>query len=155
MTPEAQNAFLKIAEEPPHSSLIIFIARETSVFPATLVSRFVKVYFPRLSQKSIEKYLKDDLGVDSAKAGLIAKQSFGRIGRAIEIMKPEARSPKRETLKDDNLGEYLEGLILSLRKDLPKNSSKLNWLLKREELIKRNNLNPKLQLKAINQFLRS
>ena len=152
LTPEAQNALLKIIEEPPHFSLIIFIARETSVFSATLASRFAKVYFPRLSQKSIEKYLEENFRVDSAKAGLIAKRSFGRIGRAIEIIKQETGGGKKEA--GDNLGEYIEETILSLRKNILKNSSKLSWLLEREELIKRYNLNPKLQYRAIKEKLK-
>ena len=152
LTPEAQNALLKIIEEPPHFSLIIFIARETSVFSATLASRFAKVYFPRLSQKSIEKYLEENFRVDSAKAGLIAKRSFGRIGRAIEIIKQETGGGKKEA--GDNLGEYIEETILSLRKNILKNSSKLSWLLEREELIKRHNLNPKLQYRAIKEKLK-
>src|SRR3989338_9371328 len=152
LTPEAQNALLKIIEDPPHFSLIIFIARETSVFSATLASRFAKVYFPRLSQKSIEKYLEENFRVDSAKAGLIAKQSFGRIGRAIEIIKQETGGGKKEA--GDNLGEYIEETILSLRKNILKNSSKLSWLLEREELIKRHNLNPKLQYRAIKEKLK-
>lgn len=142
LTPEAQNALLKIIEEPPSSSLIIFISRETSVFSPTLASRFTKIYFPALSQKSVAKFLKENFQVDSARAEAISRQSFGRIGRAIKIM------------KGNNIDEYLEELILSLRKNLFKNSSKLSWLLEREELLKRYNLNQKLQLKAINEKLK-
>jgi len=161
LTAEAQNALLKIIEEPPAFSLIIFIAPEVSVFSPTLASRFVKIYFSRLSQKSIEKFLKEKFKIDSNKAALTAEQSFGRIGRAIEIMNQESGNPeaipsgccgasrKRET--GDNLGEYLEEIILSLRENLLKNSSKLAWLLEREELVKRYNLNQNLQFKAIQQ----
>ena len=149
LTNEAQNALLKIIEEPPSFSLVIFISREASVFSPTLASRFVKVYFPRLSQKLIEKFLRENFRVDSAKASLVAKQSFGRIGRAIEIMKPETENKEQE--KGDNLDEYLEETILSLRKNLLKNSSKLSWLLEREELLKRYNLNRNLQFKTITQ----
>ena len=176
LTPEAQNALLKIIEEPPQFSLIIFIAHETSVFSPTLASRFTKVYFPRLSQKSIEKFLKEKFKIDSNKAALTAKQSFGRIGRAVQLLQslpirqaglPDGRHgpsslptgdlPKGEKTNSEpeSLSKYLEELILSLRKNLLKNSSKLSWLLEREELIKRYNLNPKLQFKAINQYLNS
>jgi DNA polymerase III delta prime subunit len=148
LTPEAQNALLKIIEEPPFFSLIIFISREASVFFPTLASRFTKVYFPRLGQKLIEKFLRENFKIDSAQASLIAQQSFGRIGRAIEIMGHETWNMKQET---ENVGEYLEELILSLRKNLFKNSSKLSWLLEREEFLKRYNLNQKLQFKAIQQ----
>lgn len=149
LTPEAQNALLKIIEEPPQFSLVIFIAHETSVFSPTLASRFTKVYFPRLSQKAIEKFLKEKLKVSPEKAALTAKQSFGRIGRAVQL----TQSPPSKTEKADpeSLSEYLEELILSLHKNLLKNSSKLSWLLEREELVKRYNLNPKLQFKAIQE----
>ncbi|MFA5083907.1 MAG: hypothetical protein WC475_00775 [Candidatus Paceibacterota bacterium] len=148
LTPEAQNSLLKIIEEPPQFSLIIFIATDASAFPPTLASRFVKVYFPRLKQKSIEKYLKEKLKVDSAQAALTAKQSFGRIGRAIQSLQPPS---SKTDFEPESLSKYLEGIILSLRKNLLKNSSKLSWLLEREELVKRYNINPKLQYKAIQQ----
>jgi len=156
LTPEAQNALLKIIEEPPQFSLVIFIAHETSVFSPTLASRFTKVYFPRLSQKAIEKFLKEKLKVSPEKAALTAKQSFGRIGRAVKLLQslPAGRQgPPSRTEKADpeSLSEYLEELILSLHKNLLKNSSKLSWLLEREELVKRYNLNPKLQFKAIQE----
>jgi len=149
LTPEAQNALLKIIEEPPQFALIIFIANEISVFPQTLVSRFAKVYFPRLSQKSLEKYLKENCKLNSSDLSLTAKQSFGRIGRAIQLL--EDSSKKKNLADPESLPEYLEEQILFLRKNLLKNSSKLAWLLEREELIKRYNLNPKLQFKAISQ----
>ncbi len=149
LTPEAQNALLKIVEEPPQFSLIIFIAHDTSVFSPTLVSRFTKVYFSRLSQKSIEKFLKEKFKLDSDKAALTAKQSFGRIGRAVQLL--QSPPSKTDTAEPESLSKYLEELILSLRKNLLKNSSKLSWLLEREELIKRYNLNPKLQFKAIQE----
>jgi len=151
LTPEAQNALLKIIEEPPSFSLIIFIAPEASVFFPTLASRFTKIYFSRLSQKLIEKFLKENFKIDSVRASLIAQQSFGRIGRAIEIMNQDTRYKIQDTR--DNIGGYLEELILSLRKNLFKNSSKLNWLLEREELLKRYNLNQKLQYRAIQNFV--
>ena len=150
LTPEARNALLKIIEEPPQFSLIIFIAVEPSVFPPTLASRFTKVYFPRFGQKSIEKYLKEKLKIDSNQAVLTARQSFGRIGRAIQL----AQSSSLETNSDpESLLKYLEETILSLRKNLLKNSSKLSWLLEREELVKRHNLNPKLQYRAAQQVM--
>ncbi len=150
LTPEAQNALLKIIEEPPHFSLIIFIAAEVSAFPPTLASRFTKVYFPRLNQKSIEKYLKEKLKVSSSQAALTASQSFGRIGRAIQLS--QSSSSKTDS-EPESLLKYLEETILSLRKNLLKNSSKLSWLLEREELVKRYNLNPKLQYRAAQQVM--
>lgn len=155
LTPEAQNALLKIVEEPPSFSLIIFISRDPSIFSATLASRFTKVYFPRLSQKSIAEFLKENFQIDSTRAEAVARQSFGRIGRARQLVDSEtldASTSSASTLSEvERVDKYLENSILSLRKNLFKNSSKLSWLLEREELLKRYNLNQKLQLKAIQQ----
>lgn len=46
MTPQAQNAILKVVEEPPESGLIIFIARNEDSFLPTIASRLQKIYFP-------------------------------------------------------------------------------------------------------------
>jgi DNA polymerase III delta prime subunit len=48
MTPEAQNAVLKIVEEPPADSLILFILRNEESLLPTLVSRLQRVHFPAL-----------------------------------------------------------------------------------------------------------
>jgi len=53
LTDEAQNAALKIVEEPPEAALIIFISNvEDNLFPA-LASRLQKVYFPRANATKI------------------------------------------------------------------------------------------------------
>ena len=148
LTSEAQNALLKIIEEPPAFSLTIFISREPAIFPPTLISRFTKVYFPRLNEELIAKFLKEKFKIEANRALKIAQQSFGRIGRAIQLLEPEKNLFLTES---DNLDSFLENEILALRKNLLKNSSKLAWFLEREELIKRYNLNPKLQLKAIQE----
>jgi len=46
LTPEAQNATLKIVEDSPEGSLIIFIAKDESSLLSPLVSRLQKIYFP-------------------------------------------------------------------------------------------------------------
>ncbi len=45
LTPEAQNAVLKIVEDSPEASLIIFIAKDESSLLAPLASRLQKIYF--------------------------------------------------------------------------------------------------------------
>ncbi len=49
MTPEAQNAVLKIVEEPPQDALIIFIVKNEDSLLPPLVSRLQKIYFPRIA----------------------------------------------------------------------------------------------------------
>ena len=45
LTPEAQNAVLKIVEDSPEGSLIIFIAKDENSLLTPLASRLQKIYF--------------------------------------------------------------------------------------------------------------
>jgi len=61
LTAEAQNSALKIVEEPPQNSLIIFIINnENNLLPA-LNSRLQKIYFPSLLEKKKSKINEDIL----------------------------------------------------------------------------------------------
>jgi hypothetical protein len=59
LTTEAQNAVLKIVEEPPSQSLIIFIANNEDNLLPTLVSRLQKIYFPQKATKKIRIKIND------------------------------------------------------------------------------------------------
>ncbi len=139
LTSEAQSSLLKIVEEPPEKSLIIFIASESQILFAPLLSRLVKIYFKRFGEEEIKNILTKNFNLPLAKATLIAKASFGKIGRAIE-------------LKDGNIvsGNEIERKIIDLyTENSQKNSEKLAWLLDRETLSQRFNLNANLQQKAM------
>lgn len=127
LTPEAQNAILKIAEEPPDYSLIIFIASdETNLLP-TLKSRLQKVYFPRLAE--------------------IGNQRTGRgILKSISV---------DEILENNQLDDFFESLIAELGKNPAENGLKLKEILKRLVLIKQYNVNKRLQLKALLRTINS
>ncbi|MGC9603350.1 MAG: AAA family ATPase [Minisyncoccia bacterium] len=149
LTPEAQGALLKIVEEPPEHALLIFVAHDPQVLIPPLLSRFAKVYFPRLSKNEVAKILKEKYGESEKKARDIAAASFGRIGYALELLKLD---PKGE----DDLEDFLERSILKLwRENLEKNASLLSWLLDRETLVKRYNLNMNLQRKAAEEMLKN
>jgi DNA polymerase-3 subunit delta' len=143
LTAEAQGALLKIVEEPPVHGLILFTAHDPQVLLPPLLSRLSKVHFARLAKLELERTLIENFKVAPAKAKAVAADSFGRIGRAIGSL--EKKKMKKETRLEDELEEK----IVSLRKsDLVKNSKKLSWLLDREALARRFNLNQNLQRKA-------
>lgn len=145
LTPEAQGALLKITEEPPEHALLVFIAHDPQVFIPPLLSRLAKVYFPRLSKSEVAKILGEKYGESEKKAREIASVSFGRIGYALESLKPSLK-------KEGDLEDFLEKSILKLwRENLEKNASLLAWLLERETLVKRYNLNMNLQKRAVEQ----
>lgn len=51
LTPDAQNAALKIVEEPPESSLIIFISKNAEDLLPVLSSRLQKIHFPETAAR--------------------------------------------------------------------------------------------------------
>jgi DNA polymerase-3 subunit delta' len=153
LTSEAQNAILKILEEPPPDSLIIFIANSFDNLLPTVVSRLQKIYFPRVKTEEIADFLKKNFRLSEAKAKSIAKESFGRPGRAIAIAQNKNSKFKMQNLgniiENDNLDGYFEFLIADLYKEPMKNYKKLKQALNRLTLMKQFNLNKKLQLKSL------
>src|SRR3990167_4129232 len=118
LTPEAQNALLKIVEDNPPFSLIIFIsADENSFFPA-LISRLQKIYFSRVAESEIKKYLETqylensgDKKIDKRKINEAVKNSFGRPGRAISyLMNKEEKSDN--VMDDNNIDEFFENKLI-------------------------------------------
>ena len=146
LTPEAQNAILKILEEPPAQSLIIFIANNyDNLFP-TVLSRLQKIYFPRIDAKEITDFLKKNLRLSKTKAKSIAKESFGRPGRAIQLTQ---NFKLDKIVENSQVDEYFEFLIADLYKEPMKNYKKLKQALNTLTLMKQFNLNKKLQFKNL------
>ncbi|MCR4261230.1 MAG: DNA polymerase III subunit [Candidatus Colwellbacteria bacterium] len=85
LTSQAQNAILKISEEPPQSSLIIVISPTLDSLLSTLTSRLQRVYFSRIETKEIAKLMKDN-GVTALEAEKIAQSALGRPGRAMDAL---------------------------------------------------------------------
>lgn len=146
LTPEAQPALLKIVEEPPPDSLLIFIVTDPAVFLPALVSRCQKIYFRRLSMQKLIEILEKYYHLPAIQAKKIAADSFGRLGRALKML-------ESKNANEENFEFWLENNILKLRKNLIKNSKILAWLLERELLIKRYNINKNLQQRAIEAYL--
>jgi DNA polymerase III delta prime subunit len=67
MTTEAQNALLKITEEPPASSLLILSTSDADSILPTILSRLPKIYFGTVAEEEIEAWLKDEAVRESGK----------------------------------------------------------------------------------------
>jgi len=167
LTDQAQNALLKISEEPPpHGLVILIVANPESLLP-TLQSRFQKIYFPRLSRNEIERRLRSSYGIGEKLANEAAIYSFGRIGRALEFAFGKetlktARKGALELLRNksgialtnalDN-PERLEGLVREMIAELyrnpERNLSTLKELLRRSTLNSSLNTNKRLQLETV------
>ncbi|MEK7115074.1 MAG: hypothetical protein AAB847_01820 [Patescibacteria group bacterium] len=142
LTLEAQNAILKIAEEPPSHALIILLIRDHAVLLNTLVSRFQKIYLPSDlpdealakvgSSLSIRKYVNDFL-----KGGAIQRKNIIK-----DILEQE-----------DALDDFVKFLMLELNHDPKKNWRVLKELLHRWTLICQYNVNKRLQMEAFTKAI--
>ena len=168
LTNQAQNAILKIAEEPPPSGLLLLVLPNPEVILPTLQSRFQKVYFPRASTETVKNFLIKEAKVGAKEASRIAAISVGRVGRANDI----ALSEKWASL-DKEVGKFLKGVnrgaiikdliapekkdkllpflvevISRLREDKERNYPALKAILKRLTFMSQFNVNKRLQLEA-------
>ena len=149
LTREAQGAMLKIVEEPPASTLIIFIATDGQVLFAPLLSRVMRVYFPRFSEEVIEEFLVTQYNISKSEAKKIARISFGRIGRALESLKNNTSF----VLEGDLLTAIREKIIFLYLKDVHTHSALIEKLLDRKIKLIQFNLNATLQQKAFEALL--
>ena len=137
LTYEAQDAFLKIVEEPPVHGLIIFVARDPAFLSPALQSRFQKLYVP----SSVDVALPED-AVAEADEFL----SAGVSGRK-EIIK--------QILERDDpaVNLFAAAVMASLDRDPLKNWRALKELSYRMMLMGRHTTNRKLQWEAISSYV--
>ena len=172
MTGEAQNAILKIAEEPPESSLLIIIASDYERLWPTLQSRMQKIYFAPVGQTLIEKWLKETVKCKADDARNFAEVSFGQPGLALMFTSDEGfkllrqsaekflksgfwerRNVIKTILEDEkfNLSRFLEALLIFLSNDVVSGKNADLWhkisALRRDG--ESYNINPRLQLEAL------
>ncbi|MDP3948556.1 MAG: hypothetical protein Q8Q17_01250 [bacterium] len=172
MTGEAQNAILKIAEEPPESSLLILIASDYERLWPTLQSRMQRIYFAPVAKTLINKWLKEELKCKTDDAGNFAEASFGQPGLALMLASDEnfklLRQSAEKFLKSGfwerrnviktilenekfNLSSFLEALLIFLSNDVVSGKNADLWhkisALRRDS--ESYNINPRLQLEAL------
>lgn len=138
LTFEAQNAVLKIVEEPPESALIIFIAKTIDDLLPVLNSRLQKIYFSNQNQ----------IGANETQINSVRNYISNEVNAGIQP--PYLRANQRKpALNEDEIDYFFKNLIYNLRKNPIENSYKLKEALKRLTLIKQFNLNKRLQIKAL------
>jgi hypothetical protein len=141
MTPEAQNALLKVAEEPPASALLILVMPDPELLWPTLRSRFQKIYFPPPARKEMKEILKEK--ADPMAARFFETPPATRKDFVKELTEPE----------DFNFAAFLDSLIAHLAAEGA--SSSLNpakngrlWhaVLELRRMQDATNLSPRIQL---------
>jgi len=172
LTTEAQNALLKITEEPPASSLLILITSDIESVMPTILSRLPKVYFGAIEKPAIAEWLIKEEGMTKAKAEALAEQAMGKPGLAWRLLHDEPFKENLETAKkfiktpaasrkefikkilepeDFNLRIFLEAVIVNLAWEKPSKAKAAFWhkALKLYENANNFGLNPRLQLENL------
>lgn len=92
MTTEAQNALLKVLEEPPSSVVIVILAKECDKILTTIKSRAQYIAMSRFDEGELEKYLllsspeaREIKAQDKEKFKVILMSSDGRLGLAKKL----------------------------------------------------------------------
>ncbi len=115
MTTEAQNAFLKTLEEPPPHVFFVLITSAEEALLETVHSRCRRVEFRLVALADVEQALRER-GVEEGQAGLLARLSQGRPGRALTMAgEPDALARREETLAS---ARGLAGLPIAGRMEL-------------------------------------
>ncbi len=172
LTTEAQNALLKITEEPPASSLLILIASDPEAILATIRSRLPEVHFGTVPERAIAEWLAGTEGVTEAHAASFAKRARGTPGLAWRLAHDEAfratleraerflaapAAARKDLIKkliepdDFSLRRFLEAIVtvLAWRDPSPANAALWHKALRLSENAGNAPLNPRLQLEAL------
>ena len=94
MTEQAQNAFLKMLEEPPEYAIFIILTVNSSLLLQTVISRCGIIRFSPVKKEVIKKYIREKY--PEADADFLAGYAAGNIGKADEIMQRDDFFPLRE-----------------------------------------------------------
>ena len=139
LTAEAQNALLKVTEEPPPAGLILLVADNPERLWPTLVSRFQKIYIPQLGSEKLEMRGENE-SVSKYLRGTAAQRKY----LIKEILDIDA-----ENENNTRLCSFIRTLLLELDKDPIGNFPMLKELSYRWMLINQFNLNKRLQLETL------
>ncbi len=95
LTQQAQNAFLKIIEEPPQYAVFIIVCSNASILLETVLSRAVTITFNPISDKEIRAYIEKKYP-DEPRIDFLAKYSMGIPGYIDTIIEREDFDELRE-----------------------------------------------------------
>ena len=93
MTTQAQNALLKVFEEPPPYCVIILLAQNESMLLPTIRSRAVTMRFTPLDNSIVKRYLLEKHGMESE---IILRLCSGSVARADELAEANGEAMSAE-----------------------------------------------------------
>lgn len=149
LTPQAQNALLKIVEEPPEHGLIILVVNELTVLLPPLLSRFQKIFFSSSEAKTVLSPAEEEAQT-LVKKFLATNNPKGRS----DIIKEMVTSEKEINEKAEKVVDHFtKFLILELYKKPEANWRALKHLLRRQQVMNDFSTNKRLQLESVIQFI--
>lgn len=92
MTNQAQNALLKVLEEPPNYAIFILITDDETRILETVRSRVTKLQMKPLADSMVRGYLAQILNASDEKAEICVAFARGNLGRAIALYQDETFS---------------------------------------------------------------
>lgn len=95
MTIEAQNALLKMLEEPPEDTVFLLTCRNRLAIPETVRSRCVPVLLGPAGEEECAAALSAAQGLSEEEASALAARFHGNIGQALDALTDEAYQADR------------------------------------------------------------
>ncbi|MDO8466914.1 MAG: hypothetical protein Q7S83_02110 [bacterium] len=132
LTLYAQNAILKIAEEPPAGALLVLLLKDPGALSPAVQSRFQRIFLA--GENVVEAEVKE--------VGIFMKTAPAKRKEFLKTL--IERTEEEPRLVDD----FVRGMMMELQKDPVKNWKGLKALSRRWALMSEFNLNKRLQLEA-------
>lgn len=150
LTVPAQNAILKLVEEPPKHALILLTVRDINSLLAPLKSRLQMFYVSQEAGSAQKKTPHEERAVEIVEKFLIA----GADGRKLIIKKMVDDDKEDGVEKSQKIVDtFISCLVAELAKKPEKNSILLREVLKRQTAMADFSTNKKLQLEALLQYM--
>ncbi len=112
MNEQAQNAFLKVLEEPPEYAVFIILAENNESLLPTIRSRCTSIRFNPVTDKIVEEYIKRNYPESTEKIDFLVQYAGGVVGDIEKILNTENFvSLRRESF------EKLEALLSERKLD--------------------------------------
>jgi len=99
MTTEAQNALLKVLEEPSPSSILILVTANPNSLLPTIISRCQEIKFPPHPKSVIGDVLKNS-GLPKSETEFLAEFSNGRVGLVRTIIKEKSFDEIKDSVEE-------------------------------------------------------
>jgi DNA polymerase-3 subunit delta' len=137
LTEDAQNALLKILEEPPRGSILILVCHNGSRLLPTVRSRCQRVTFAPLARATVEKILRDRLQLSPDDARFLSAYSEGSVVLAADVTRLREAHARAADLLAACAGNYAEVVsavreVLSTPRGVPLELKMVLLLLRRQ-----------------------